>query len=74
MIDDDFLVLVNAWWQPLGFTIPATRDGLTWQRIPKRRARAGRIVACAAAADSTQSPAGTGLLDSTICSYSPTQG
>ena len=31
MIDDDFLVLVNAWWQPLDFTVPATRDGLTWQ-------------------------------------------
>ena len=25
LIDDDFLVLVNAWWEPLGFTIPATR-------------------------------------------------
>jgi isoamylase len=31
MIDDDFLVLVNAWWEHLGFTIPATRAGLTWQ-------------------------------------------
>ena len=31
MIDDDFLVLVNAWWQPLDFTVPTTRDGLTWQ-------------------------------------------
>ena len=31
LLDDDFLVLVNAWWQPLGFTIPATRDGTTWQ-------------------------------------------
>jgi len=25
MIDDDFLILVNAWWEPLAFTIPATR-------------------------------------------------
>ena len=25
MIDDDFLVLVNAWWEPLAFTIPVTR-------------------------------------------------
>jgi glycogen operon protein len=25
MIDDDFLVLVNAWWEPLKFTIPACR-------------------------------------------------
>ena len=31
MLDDDFLVLVNGWWQPLGFTIPATREGTTWQ-------------------------------------------
>ena len=31
LLDDDFLVLVNAWWQPLGFTIPATRDATTWQ-------------------------------------------
>ncbi len=25
MIDDDFLILVNAWWEPLTFTIPVTR-------------------------------------------------
>ena len=25
MIDDDFLVLVNAYWEPLPYTIPATR-------------------------------------------------
>jgi len=31
LLDDDFLVLVNAWWQPLDFTIPDTRTGLTWQ-------------------------------------------
>jgi glycogen operon protein len=31
LLDDDFLVLVNAWWEPLGFTVPATRAGLTWQ-------------------------------------------
>ena len=31
LLDDDFLVLVNAWWQPLDFTIPATREGTTWQ-------------------------------------------
>ncbi len=31
MLDDDFLVLVNAWWQPLGYTVPATRSGTTWQ-------------------------------------------
>jgi glycogen operon protein len=31
LLDDDFLVLVNAWWEPLGFTVPVTRAGLTWQ-------------------------------------------
>jgi glycogen operon protein len=31
MIDDDFLVLVNAWWEPLGFTLPATRPDAGWQ-------------------------------------------
>ena len=31
LVDDDFLVLVNAWWEPLGFTVPVTRAGLTWQ-------------------------------------------
>ena len=31
MVDDDFLVLVNAWWEQLSFTIPATRPALTWQ-------------------------------------------
>jgi isoamylase len=32
MLDDDFLVLVNAWWETLAFTVPATRAGQTWQR------------------------------------------
>jgi isoamylase len=32
MIDDDFLLLVNAWWEPLTFTIPHTRPGQTWCR------------------------------------------
>ena len=31
MLDDDFLVLVNAWWEPLAFTVPASRAGQTWQ-------------------------------------------
>ena len=25
LADDDFLVLVNAWWEPLDFTLPNTR-------------------------------------------------
>jgi isoamylase len=31
MLDDDFLVLVNAWWEPLDFVIPPVRDGLAWR-------------------------------------------
>jgi isoamylase len=33
MFDDDFLVMVNGWWEPLEFTIPPdswTRPGLAW--------------------------------------------
>jgi isoamylase len=29
LTDDDFLVLVSAWWEPLAFTIPAVRAGPT---------------------------------------------
>ena len=31
LTDDDFLVLFNAWWEPLDFEIPATRDQQRWQ-------------------------------------------
>ena len=31
LVDDDFLVLVNAWWEPLDFTLPATREQARWQ-------------------------------------------
>jgi len=31
MLDDDALVLVNSWWEPLGFTLPPTRPGAQWQ-------------------------------------------
>jgi glycogen operon protein len=31
LLDDDFLVLVNAWWEPLDFTIPPTRRGQAWR-------------------------------------------
>jgi len=30
LLDDDFLVLVNAWWQPLEFVLPATCAGQQW--------------------------------------------
>ena len=31
LLDDDFLVLMNSWWEPLGFVLPATRPGVQWQ-------------------------------------------
>jgi isoamylase len=31
LLDDDFLALFNAWWEPLDFVIPATRAGLVWR-------------------------------------------
>jgi len=31
LTDDDFLVLVNAWWEPLSCTLPATRPEAEWQ-------------------------------------------
>jgi isoamylase len=31
LIDDDFLILFNAWWEQLDFVIPATRPGVAWR-------------------------------------------
>jgi isoamylase len=31
LTDDDFTVLVNAWWEPLDFVLPATRPQARWQ-------------------------------------------
>jgi isoamylase len=31
LLDDDFLVLVNGWWEPLEFVLPATRPDAQWQ-------------------------------------------
>ena len=30
LLDDDFLVLINAWWEPLQFTVAATRTAQVW--------------------------------------------
>jgi glycogen operon protein len=30
MVDDDFMVMVNAWWEPLEFVLPPTRPGAEW--------------------------------------------
>jgi len=31
LLDDDFLVLVNGWWEGIDFTIPDVRPGVAWQ-------------------------------------------
>ena len=31
LLDDDFLVLVNAWWEPLDFVLPVTRQHAAWR-------------------------------------------
>ena len=31
LLDDDFLVLVNAWWEPLEFVLPVTEDHVAWR-------------------------------------------
>jgi glycogen operon protein len=30
MLDDDFLICVNAWWELLAFVVPASRPGQRW--------------------------------------------
>ena len=31
LVDDDFLVLVNSWWEPLEFVLPDTRSQARWR-------------------------------------------
>jgi glycogen operon protein len=31
LLDDDFLVFVNAWWEPLDFVLPVTREQASWR-------------------------------------------
>ncbi len=32
LVDDDFLLLVNSWWEPLEFVVPSTRPGQVWRQ------------------------------------------
>jgi isoamylase len=45
LLDDDFLALFNAWWEPLDFVIPATRAGLVWRAEMDSYDPAARAVA-----------------------------
>jgi len=47
LIDDDFLVFVNAWWEPLTFSVPAPLVLHLWEIVcdsfnPERTGRAGQ--------------------------------
>jgi glycogen operon protein len=33
MVDDDFLILVNAWWEPLTFVVPADLPARRWDVV-----------------------------------------
>jgi isoamylase len=49
LIDDDFLVFINAWWEPLRFCVPANFMLHLWDIVcdsfdPARTGRAGRQV------------------------------
>jgi isoamylase len=45
MLDDDFLMLINAWWEPLTFTVPADFAARRWDIVCDTYdpARAGAI-------------------------------
>ena len=32
LVDDDFLFLVNSWWEPFTFVVPPTRPGQRWHK------------------------------------------
>ena len=61
MLDDDFLVLVNAWWEPLDFVLPATRENAGWRLEvdtydPAATSRSAATQAAASAAPSAPGP------------------
>jgi isoamylase len=33
LVDDDFLLMVNAWWEPLDCVVPDARPGRTWEPV-----------------------------------------
>ena len=32
LVDDDFIVMINSWWEPIECTVPPTRSGQSWVR------------------------------------------
>ena len=41
--DDTFLLLLNAFWEPLDFVLPAHKAGLRWEVVLDTRAADGRV-------------------------------
>ena len=35
--DDPFLILINAWWEPLAFTVPDSLRALGWKSRDRHR-------------------------------------
>ena len=59
LLDDDFLVLVNAWWERIEFTIPDGRPGQAWVvEIDSYDPAAADPASAAGAADAPQRRAG----------------
>jgi isoamylase len=57
LLDDDFLVLVNSWWEPLGFVVPQTRAGAQWHaEIDSYDPAAAEAVKCRASDQVTVGP------------------
>jgi glycogen operon protein len=51
ILDDDLLLLINGWWEPLGFTLPDVGAARSWEReIDTFDGTAGARIAAAAGA------------------------
>ncbi|MGH9915836.1 MAG: hypothetical protein ACRD63_11185, partial [Pyrinomonadaceae bacterium] len=47
IVDDTLLILLNAHYEPLSFTLPAHRRGVRWERVLDTReavSKSGRIL------------------------------
>jgi isoamylase len=42
IVDDTFLILLNAYWEPLPFVLPAHRRGVRWEPVLDTREATGR--------------------------------
>ncbi len=68
LTDDDFLVLVNAWWEPLEFVLPAIRPQAGWQVEIDACELASQAGAAAAGDQVTVGPRSVSVLRSPLTS------